>query len=150
MPEPAIETYEDNRPDADRRGEVVSVSGSVIDIDFADGLLPALYNALDIEWDGPYRLIVEVHQHINPHRVRGVALQETAGLKCGVSARDTGAAISVPVGEAMLGRMVDVLGEPIDQRGPSPTMFRVFPFIALRRSWRHRAASANSFTPASK
>src|SRR5271169_6029777 len=98
------------------RGEVVSVSGSVIDIAFAQDELPQLFNAVEIEWDGPYRLIVEVHQHSNPRRVRGVALQETAGLQCGVGARDTGAPIRVPVGEKLLGRMVDVLGDPIDQR----------------------------------
>ena len=101
----------------DRRGEVVAVSGSVIDIVFTQGELPAVFNAIEIEWDGPYPLIVEVHQHIDPHRVRGVALQETAGLKCGVGARDTGAPIRVPTGEKMLGRMVDVLGNPID-KGP--------------------------------
>lgn len=99
------------------RGEVVSVSGSVIDMVFAQGELPQLFNAIEIEWDGPYRLVVEVHQHINPQRVRGVALQESAGLKCGVGARDTGTPVQVPVGEEMLGRMIDVLGNPIDQ-GP--------------------------------
>jgi len=109
---------DEGAPLAAGRGEVVAISGSVIDIVFADGALPQLLSAIEIEWDGPYRLIVEVHQHIDPHHVRGVALQETAGLKCGVGARDTGAPIRVPVGEEMLGRMVDVLGEPID-RGPA-------------------------------
>jgi len=108
---------EEGETDAGRRGEVVSISGSVIDIDFPQGDLPPIFNAIEIEWDGPHRLIVEVQQHINPQRLRGVALQETAGLRCGVGARDTGAPICVPTGETVLGRMIDVLGDPID-RGP--------------------------------
>ena len=135
---------QDGGPVADRRGEVVSVSGSVIDIVFAEGELPRLFNAIEIEWDGPYRLIVEVHQHIDPRRVRGVALQETAGLKCGVAARDTGAPIRVPVGEEMLGRMVDVLGDPIDQGPASAPTCRACPFTARRPSLPRRAASASS------
>jgi F-type H+/Na+-transporting ATPase subunit beta len=62
---------QDGGPVADRRGEVVSISGSVVDMTFAEGELPRLFNAIEIEWDSPYRLIVEVHQHIDPRRVRG-------------------------------------------------------------------------------
>jgi F-type H+-transporting ATPase subunit beta len=125
----------------DRRGEVVAISGSVIDIVFASGELPQLLSAVEIEWDGPYRLIVEVHQHVDPHRVRGVALQETAGLKCGVSARDTGGPIRVPVGEEMLGRMVDVLGEPIDRR---PALGADVPRLSIHRAPPRLAALGSS------
>jgi len=96
-------------------GEVVSVSGSVVDILFAQDTLPPVFNAIEIAWDGPYQLIIEVQQHLDPHRVRCVALQDTAGLRCGVPARDTGSPIRVPAGDAVLGRMIDVLGNPIDQ-----------------------------------
>jgi len=100
-----------------RRGRVTAVSGSVVEIAFQAGELPPINNALEIEWDGPHRLIVEVQQHVDPQRLRGVAMQETAGLRAGVAARDTGSAILVPVGEAVLGRLINVAGEPIDH-GP--------------------------------
>ncbi len=103
---------------AERIGEVVAIHGSVVDVEFPAGKLPAIFNALEIEWDGPHRLVVETQQHVDAHRVRGVALQETAGLKCGTRAVDAGAPIRVPVGQAALGRMVDVLGDPIDA-GPA-------------------------------
>ncbi len=98
-------------------GRVVAVSGSVVDIAFEPGCLPPVNTALEIEWDGPHRLIVEVQQHVDRRRVRGVAMQETAGLHGGVAARDTGAPIRVPTGEAVLGRLINVVGDPIDH-GP--------------------------------
>ena len=101
-----------------RRGRVTAVSGSVVDIAFPDGGLPPINNAVELEWDGPHRLIVEVQQHLDPRHVRGVAMQEPAGLRVGVAARDTGSAILVPTGEAVLGRLIDVIGEPIDH-GPA-------------------------------
>lgn len=101
-------------PDMTRIGHVSRVSGSVVDIVFPSGSMPAVNNALEIEWDGPHRLVVEVQQHVDLHTIRGVAMQETAGLRCGVVARDTGAPIRVPTGEAVLGRLVNVVGEPID------------------------------------
>jgi F-type H+/Na+-transporting ATPase subunit beta len=87
-------------------------------MEFPTGELPPIYNAVAIEWDGPNRLIVEIQQHLTVSRVRGVALQETAGLRCGMMALDTGAPIWVPVGEMVLGRVIDVIGDPID-RGPA-------------------------------
>lgn len=99
-------------------GEVVAVYGSVLDVDFPENALPQLFNALEIEWDGPHRLVVEVQQHLGPRRVRGVALQDTTGLCCGVRAKDTRSAIRVPVGRPTLGRMIDVLGDPVDA-GPA-------------------------------
>jgi F-type H+-transporting ATPase subunit beta len=99
-------------------GEVVAIYGSVVDVAFSAARLPAILHALEVEWDGPHRLVIEVQQHLDDRRVRGVALQETAGLKCGASVRDTGAPVMVPVGDATLGRMVDVLGNPIDSKGP--------------------------------
>ncbi len=98
-------------------GRVTSVSGSVVDIAFPVGRLPSINNALEVNWDGP-RLVVEVQQHLDSFTVRGVAMQETAGLQCGVTVRDTGGPIRVPAGEAVLGRLINVVGDPIDH-GPA-------------------------------
>ncbi len=101
-----------------RLGRVTRVSGSVVDIAFPEADLPAIDDALEIDWDGPHRLVVEVQQHVDPRTVRGVAMQETAGLRCGVTARDTGAPIRVPTGNAVLGRLINVVGDPIDRGEP--------------------------------
>ena len=99
------------------RGEVIAIHGSVVDIEFANSKLPSILSAVEIEWDGAHRLVAEVQFHLDKKRVRTVALQETAGLRCGTTARDTGAPVNVPVGGSTLGRMLDVLGDPIDSRG---------------------------------
>lgn len=101
-----------------RVGRVAAVSGSVVDITFPVGPLPPINNALEVDWDGPHLLIVEVQQHLDPRTVRGVAMQETAGLRSGVTARDTGGPIHVPTGNAVLGRLINVVGDPIDH-GPA-------------------------------
>ena len=88
-----------------------------MDVRFSDGSLPALTEALVIEWDGAYPLLIEVEEHLDPHTVRGVAMQNTAGLRRGWAVRKTGGPICVPVGEAMLGRLVNAVGEPIDALG---------------------------------
>ncbi len=98
-----------------RIGRVRHVSGSIVDVDFADAGLPPINTALDVEWDGAWRLTLEIQQHLDPQTARCVAMQETAGLRCGVAARDTGKPILVPAGDAVLGRMVNVIGEPIDR-----------------------------------
>jgi F-type H+-transporting ATPase subunit beta len=97
---------------------VTSVGGSVVDIAFSAGALPQIFNALEVQWDGPHRLIVEVQQHVDPCTIRGVAMQETAGLRCGVTVQDTGAPIRVPTGDSVLGRLINVIGDPIDH-GPA-------------------------------
>ncbi len=93
------------------------VRGSVVDVSFPEGQLPGVYYALEVEWDGPHRLVLEVEQHLDPSTVRAVALQDTAGLRRGVAARDTGGPLRVPVGEEVLGRQLDVLGDPTDRLG---------------------------------
>jgi F-type H+-transporting ATPase subunit beta len=95
-------------------GRVTAVSGSVVDVCFAKGELPPLKHALEIEWDGPHRLLIEIQQHLDPRTVRGVAMQETAGLSPGVTVRDLGGPIRVPAGNAVLGRLINVVGDPID------------------------------------
>ena len=86
-------------------GRVIQVIGPVVDIEFPNGV-PAIYNAVKIE-GGKIRVVVEVEQHLGENRVRCVAMQPTDGMVRGMAARDTGAAIMVPVGPATLGRVLD-------------------------------------------
>jgi F-type H+-transporting ATPase subunit beta len=99
---------------------VTAVHGSVLDVDFPSGELPAIREALAIDWDAGAPLTAEVQQHLDPYQVRAVALQGTGGLKRGTVARRTGAPIRVPVGEGVLGRLLNVLGEPTDRGPPLP------------------------------
>jgi F-type H+/Na+-transporting ATPase subunit beta len=99
-------------------GSVVAVRGGVIDVAFTDGQLPQINEALAVEWDRPAPLVVEVHSHVDEKIVRGIALHATAGLMRGTPVRATGAAIQVPVGEAVLGRLLDVTGTCRDH-GPA-------------------------------
>ena len=98
---------------ANHKGTVIQVMGPVLDIRFADGQLPELLNAIEIT-NGDTTLVAEVAQHIGDNVVRCVAMSSTDGLKRGMEAIDTGAAISVPVGEACLGRVFNLLGQTID------------------------------------
>ena len=104
--------------DARPKGTVVSVRGSVIDVRFGEGSLPAINEALEV--GGSVALTAEVQAHLDEQTVRAVAMQSTEGLSRGVPVRATGGPISVPVGEAMLGRLVDVLGAPRDGGPPIP------------------------------
>ncbi len=98
-------------------GTVAQVIGPVLDVKFADGHLPNLLNALEIEHNGT-KLIAEVAQHIGDNTARCIAMSSTDGLVRGEKALDTGKCISVPVGDATLGRMFNLLGEPIDNGEP--------------------------------
>ena len=99
-------------------GRVIQITGAVVDIEFPAGQLPAIYNAVEIQREGQVPLTVEVQQHLGNNWVRTVAMTTTDGLARGVDAIDTGAPITVPVGEVTLGRVFDVLGLPIDNKGP--------------------------------
>ena len=99
-------------------GTVVQVIGPVLDIRFKDGELPQLLNAVEVE-SGEKKLTVEVAQHIGDDVVRCIAMSSTDGLTRGAKATDTGAAITVPVGEKCLGRIFNLLGEPVDNQ-PAP------------------------------
>ncbi len=107
---------------ATKTGKIVQIIGSTFDVEFEDGHLPEIYNALKINEEAkggvPISLTGEVQQHLGGSRVRCVALGSTDGLVRGMSATDTGAALSVPVGLGTLGRVFNLLGEPIDGRGP--------------------------------
>ena len=103
---------------AQKVGRVVQVIGPVVDIEFESGHLPEIYNAVRIKSEGKggqaIDVIVEVEQHLGENRVRTVAMKATDGMQRGMEAIDTGAPISMPVGPATLGRVMNVLGEPVD------------------------------------
>jgi F-type H+-transporting ATPase subunit beta len=104
-------------------GQVVQVIGNVVDVEFSSGQLPAIFNALRIVDEKELsseklEIVVEVQQHLGENRVRTVAMQPTEGLVRGMKALDTGQPITVPVGRETLGRVINVLGEPVDSLGP--------------------------------
>ena len=104
-------------------GRVVQVIGPVVDVAFEEQKLPPIYSAVRITSEGfdvpdPIDVIAEVQQHLGESRVRAVSMQPTDGMVRGMKAIDTGAPISVPVGREMLGRIVNVIGEPVDEKGP--------------------------------
>jgi len=101
-------------------GTVVSVQGAVVDVGFATVTLPAINTALIVEWDRPEPLVLEVHSHVDTATVRAIALHATAGLKRGTPVLSTGGAVAVPVGEAVLGRLLDVVGTLRDNGAPLP------------------------------
>ena len=107
-------------------GRVVQVIGPVIDVEFEPEQLPELYNALLVEQPG-VRLVAEVQQHIGRNQVRAVAMSTTDGVVRGMPVLDTGASISVPVGQAALGRILNVLGEPVDEGPPIPASAERWP-----------------------
>jgi len=109
-------------------GKVVQIIGPVVDVEFQPGHLPNIYNALKISQPGDpstgqeaIELTLEVAQHLGENRIRAIAMSSTDGLVRGMPVNDTGAPISVPVGRETLGRMVNVIGEPVDGCGPVNT-----------------------------
>jgi F-type H+/Na+-transporting ATPase subunit beta len=110
-------------------GKVIQVAGPAIDIQFPEGQIPPILTAIRVTSEGfdvpnPVDLIVEVAQHIGEGRVRTIALQPTEGLVRGMKAESTGAPVSVPVGKQTLGRVLNVIGEPVDEMGPVNTAQR--------------------------
>ncbi|MBI5286473.1 MAG: F0F1 ATP synthase subunit beta [Deltaproteobacteria bacterium] len=103
-------------------GRITQVIGPVVDVEFPPGQLPAIYNAIRITnpsiSNKPRNLVAEVSQHIGENRVRCIAMDSTDGLVRGAEAWDTGEGITVPVGRGVLGRIVNVVGEPVDEGGP--------------------------------
>ena len=125
-------TTETTKTSATKKGSVMSTStatgrvsqviGAVVDVEF-DGVLPAILNALETENNGN-RLVLEVAQHLGENTVRTIAMDSTEGLVRGQPVSDTGSSIQVPCGPATLGRIMNVVGEPIDERGPINTDMR--------------------------
>src|ERR1700691_308808 len=103
------------------KGKIVQVIGPVVDIEFP-GSLPHIYNAVTVDFEvpghGKTKLTLEVQQHLGDNWVRAVAMSSTEGLKRGLEVTDSGAPISMPVGEAVMGRVFNVTGDPVDEQGP--------------------------------
>ena len=101
-----------------RTGRITQVIGPVVDVAFSDGELPSIYSALEVRRNDGSKLVLEVQQHIGEDTVRCVAMDSTDGLVRGMEVEDTGGPITVPVGPGTLGRLMNVVGEPIDELGP--------------------------------
>jgi len=119
----------ENKKNVANIGQVVEVIGPVVDVEFPQGELPAIYNAIEIVSEGfevkePIRIITEVQYHLGENRVRTVSMHPTDGLVRGMKAVDTGGPITVPVGPEVLGRVLNVIGDPVDQKGPVSTAKR--------------------------
>ncbi len=110
-------------------GKVIEIIGPVVDIEFNKGELPEIYNAIEIVSDGfevnrPIKIITEVQFHLGENRVRTISMHATDGLIRGMKSYDNGEPISVPVGKEVLGRVLNVIGEPVDNKGPVKTKKR--------------------------
>jgi F-type H+-transporting ATPase subunit beta len=99
-------------------GKIVQIISAVVDVRFESGELPAIYNALEINHDDGSRLVLEVQQHLGENTVRCVAMDSTDGLVRGTKVFDTGKPIAMPVGPGTLGRLMNLIGDPIDEIGP--------------------------------
>ncbi|HOS02437.1 MAG TPA: F0F1 ATP synthase subunit beta [Candidatus Hydrogenedentes bacterium] len=99
-------------------GQVSQVIGPVVDVKFEPGQLPPIYNALEIVRSSGEKLVLEVAQHLGENTIRAIAMTTTDGLVRGMPVKNTGAFLSTPVGKGTLGRIVNVIGEPVDERGP--------------------------------
>src|SRR5258708_22235962 len=101
-------------------GRIVKVLGPVVDVEFP-GALPGIYNAVTVEYkvqNEPTKLTLEVQQHLGDRQVRTISMSGTEGLKRGYEVEDSGGPIMMPVGEGVMGRVFDVTGNPVDERGP--------------------------------
>src|SRR3954469_26019652 len=111
-------------------GKVIQIAGPAVDVEFSEGNLPPIYQALRVTSEGfkvpnPIDVVLEVQQHLGEGRVRTVAMQATDGMVRGMNALDLGGPISVPVGKETLGRVMNVIGEPVDQLGPVKAVKRL-------------------------
>src|SRR5882757_7496021 len=130
-------------------GHVVQISGPAVDIQFPEGKLPPIYEAVRVISDGftvpsPINVILEVQQHLGEGRVRCVAMEATDGMVRGMKAIDQGGPISAPVGRGTLGRVMNVIGEPVDNLGPIPYKER-HPIHRVAPSFEEQATSAEMF-----
>jgi F-type H+/Na+-transporting ATPase subunit beta len=134
---------------AQNTGEVIQIAGPAVDVQFAETKLPPIYQALKVVSEGfkvpnPIDVTVEVQQHLGEGRVRCIAMQATEGMVRGMKVIDLGGPISVPVGKGMLGRVVNVIGEPVDDLGPVAAKKRM-PIHRLAPSFEEQSTSAEMF-----
>ena len=127
-------------------GKLTQIVSAVIDIKFPEGKLPEINEAINVPLKDGGKLVVEVAQHLGDDTVRCIAMGPTDGLVRGMEAHATGAPISVPVGEATLGRIFNVLGEPIDEK-PAPEGVRYDPMSSRQkqRFWKPESRSLICF-----
>src|SRR6185369_5798157 len=108
---------------AENYGKVIQIAGPAVDVQFSERALPPIHQALRVTSEGftvptPVDVVLEVQQHLGEGRVRTIAMQSTDGMVRGMKALDLGGPISVPVGRETLGRVLNVIGEPVDNLGP--------------------------------
>ena len=115
-----------------KNGKISQVMGAVVDVVFEDGHLPDIYNALTVDRGEGEVLVLEVAQHLGDSVVRTVAMDTTDGLVRGNVVNDSGGPITVPVGEKTLGRLFDVLGNTIDQKGDCETKKEILSIVQLQ------------------
>ncbi|HET9742793.1 MAG TPA: F0F1 ATP synthase subunit beta [Terriglobales bacterium] len=130
-------------------GKVIKISGPAVDVQFDEATMPPIYQALRITSEGfdvpePIKVIVEVQQHLGEGRVRCVAMEATEGMVRGMKAIDLGGPISVPVGKATLGRVINVIGEPVDKLGPVNATER-WPIHRLAPSFEEQSTTEDMF-----
>src|SRR5438067_432232 len=130
-------------------GKVIQISGPAVDVQFTEANMPPIYEALRVTSEGfqvpsPIDAVLEVQQHLGEGRVRCVAMQPTDGMVRGMKAIDLGGPISVPVGKETLGRVINVIGEPVDQLGPIAAKKRM-PIHRLAPSFEEQSTRAEMF-----
>ena len=133
-------------------GRVIQVAGPAVDVQFEEATMPPIYEALKVVSDGftvptPINVTLEVQQHLGEGRVRCIAMEATDGMVRGMKVIDQGGPISVPVGRGTLGRVMNVIGEPVDQLGRSSTR-RQCRFIAPLRCSTSRRPPPRCLKPA--
>ena len=126
-------------------GTVTAVRGAVLDVGFAGDGLPKVNEALNVEWDRDGALVAEVQSHLDAHTVRAIAMQSTAGLSRGTAVRATGEPIAVPVGDAVLGRLLDVMGTVRDLGAPLPDDVPRWPIHRTPPSLAEQTAATEMF-----
>src|SRR5271170_2611334 len=134
---------------AENIGHVIQISGPAVDVQFEIGKMPPIYEALRVVSAGfkvpsEIDVILEVQQHLGEGRVRCIAMQPTDGMVRGMKAVDTGGPITVPVGRGTLGRVMNVIGEPVDQLGPIDSKERL-PIHRLAPAFDEQATTAEMF-----
>src|ERR1700757_5302066 len=130
-------------------GHVIQITGPAVDVQFTEAAMPPIYQALKVVSDGfkvpsPVNVILEVQQHLGEGRVRCIAMEATEGMVRGMKAIDQGGPISVPVGRGTLGRVMNVIGEPVDQLGPIEFKERM-PIHRPAPSFEEQATTAEMF-----
>src|SRR4051812_46977144 len=134
---------------AENAGKVIQIAGPAVDVQFSAGALPPIYQAVRVVSEGftvptPIDVTLEVQQHLGEGRVRCVAMQATDGMVRGMKAIDLGGPISVPVGKGTLGRVMNVIGEPVDQLGPIAATKKL-PIHRLAPTFEEQATRAEMF-----